>query len=107
MVYSAIPKRRTEVLYTVNDIFYAYVKYICPDGGIGRRAGLKIQWPVMAVPVRSRLRVQSLSTLNEGLLYVLPKLVVYLRCVQGLLYPDTCNADPVLGTKPGSASSDY
>jgi hypothetical protein len=29
----------------------------CPDGGIGRRAGLKIQWPVMAVPVRFRLRV--------------------------------------------------
>ena len=26
---------------------------------IGRRAGLKIQWPVMAVPVRSRLRVQK------------------------------------------------
>ena len=28
-----------------------------PDGGIGRHAGLKILWPVMAVPVRSRLRV--------------------------------------------------
>ena len=29
-----------------------------PDGGIGRHAGLKILWPVMAVPVRSRLRVR-------------------------------------------------
>lgn len=28
------------------------------NGGIGRHAGLKILWPAMAVPVRSRLRVQ-------------------------------------------------
>ena len=31
----------------------------CPGGGIGRRAGLKIQWPVMAVGVRFPLRVQK------------------------------------------------
>ena len=30
-----------------------------PDGGIGRHAGLKILWPAMAVPVRSRLRVPT------------------------------------------------
>ena len=30
-----------------------------PDGGIGRHAGLKILWPAMAVPVRSRLRVPA------------------------------------------------
>ena len=34
-----------------------FLFHVCPDGGIGRRAGLKIQWPVMAVPVRFRLRV--------------------------------------------------
>ena len=28
-----------------------------PSGGIGRHAGLKILWPVMAVPVRARPRV--------------------------------------------------
>ncbi len=28
----------------------------CPDGGIGRRAGLKNQW-ALPMPVRSRLRV--------------------------------------------------
>ena len=33
------------------------IAYRSPDGGTGRRAGLKIQWPEMAVPVRSRLRV--------------------------------------------------
>ena len=29
----------------------------CRDGGIGRHEGLKILWPVMAVPVRPRLAV--------------------------------------------------
>ena len=33
----------------------------CSNGGIGRHAGLKILWPVMAVPVRPRLRVQVKS----------------------------------------------
>ncbi len=27
---------------------------VCPGGGIGRHAGLKILWAVMSVPVRSR-----------------------------------------------------
>ena len=42
----------------------------CSNGGIGRHAGLKILWPAMAVPVRSRLRVhlyaynQALKTLR-------------------------------------------
>ncbi len=36
----------------------------CPDGGIGRRAGLKILCPVVDVPVRCRLRVQKLSNLG-------------------------------------------
>ena len=31
----------------------------CSNGGIGRHAGLKILWPAMAVPVRSRLRVPT------------------------------------------------
>jgi hypothetical protein len=31
---------------------------IRPDGGIGRHAGLKILWPVMAVRVQFPLRVQ-------------------------------------------------
>ena len=29
------------------------------DGGIGRHEGLKILWPVMAVPVRPRLAVRK------------------------------------------------
>ena len=33
----------------------------CPDGGIGRHAGLKILWPGMAVPVRSRLRALDMA----------------------------------------------
>jgi hypothetical protein len=33
----------------------------CPDGGIGRHAGLKIQWPVMAVWVQVPLRVLKKS----------------------------------------------
>ncbi len=36
-----------------------------PDGGIGRHAGLKILWPVMAVPVRSRLRVHEERSSNQ------------------------------------------
>ena len=31
-----------------------------PDGGIGRHAGLKILWPVMAVRVQFPLRVQKI-----------------------------------------------
>ena len=38
----------------------------CSNGGIGRHAGLKILWPAMAVPVRSRLRVH-LYAYNQAL----------------------------------------
>ena len=39
----------------------------CRDGGIGRHEGLKILWPVMAVPVRPRLAV-LINHLNHFLL---------------------------------------
>jgi hypothetical protein len=47
-----------------------------PDGGIGRHAGLKILWPAMAVPVRSRLRV-LFENLND-LIYKLLRFFVFL-----------------------------
>ncbi len=34
------------------------------DGGIGRHEGLKILWPVMAVPVRPRLAVHKKSSIS-------------------------------------------
>ncbi len=47
-----------------------------PDGGIGRHAGLKILWPAMAVPVRSRLRVPVKNS----------KQLIY-SCLEFLFYP--------------------
>ena len=41
----------------------------CSNGGIGRHAGLKILWPVMAVPVRPRLRVQQRRFVVADLLF--------------------------------------
>ena len=49
-------------------LFFFVLIYGCPDGGIGRRAGLKILCPVMDVPVRSRLRVRC-SILCKWLFY--------------------------------------
>jgi hypothetical protein len=43
------------------------VNILSPGGGIGRHAGLKILWPVMAVPVRARLRVHDMRTVIENL----------------------------------------
>jgi hypothetical protein len=43
---------------TISEVI-AFINFsLSSDGGIGRRAGLKIQWPVMAVWVRFPLRVQ-------------------------------------------------
>ena len=39
------------------------------DGGIGRHAGLKILWPVLAVRVRFPLRVLEKSSLLKGELF--------------------------------------
>ena len=41
-----------------------------PDGGIGRRAGLKNQW-ALPLPVRPRLRVQGPLIFNGLFLYLL------------------------------------
>ena len=49
---------------TFNYLIFAMLIF-CPNGGIGRRAGLKIQWPAMAVPVRFRLRVLYKSESEE------------------------------------------
>ncbi len=38
-------------------IFVARYYYVCRDGGIGRRTGLKILWELVPVPVRLRLSV--------------------------------------------------
>ena len=44
---------------SIKNLLLHHPKRICPDGGIGRRAGLKHQWET--VPVRLRLRVQKPS----------------------------------------------
>jgi hypothetical protein len=38
--------------------YFVILLTTCPGGGIGRRAGLKIQWPFLAVRVQVPLRVQ-------------------------------------------------
>ena len=38
----------------------------CPGGGIGRHAGLKILWPVMAVRVQFPSRVHLLNLYQLG-----------------------------------------
>ena len=43
------------------DFFYHITETQCPGGGIGRHAGLKILWPVMAVRVQVPPGVQNQS----------------------------------------------
>lgn len=60
-----------------------------PDGGIGRHAGLKILWPAMAVPVRSRLRVPTKSQMTSTVVW--DSCFWYAAAVQepGLVPPQT------------------
>ena len=47
-------------------VFLAIFEAISPGGGIGRRAGLKIQWAVMPVRVRFPSRVQIFQRRFRG-----------------------------------------
>ena len=45
-----------------NPVFRSFLMSIGSDGGIGRHAGLKIQWAAMPVRVQVPLRVQLFNT---------------------------------------------
>jgi hypothetical protein len=74
LVFRSMSLQRRLFLFEIKSIL------LCPDGEIGRHAGLKILWPVMAVWVQVPLRVPFLyyltyftfllhNTLNLGKLH--------------------------------------